>query len=406
MPRPKTAGIFVLAAALSALAAGYFRNELVLMFFGSAFLAILAWCFLAVLIPGITNRRKAAQIRVEILTKLIKAGENGALRVPQKMNFFTLPGTVIRYRMNLATRDNRIASCVFNPKKNIENCITFAVPGRGAYYGITDELLFMDAPGFFEKKIFVRQEQSPRLLAAPCMAEQEIPFRIHSGGSEKRREVNFLKTDNLVENRPYVPGDDPRRINWKLYGHGSRQELYVREGENSPPPHSRLLILLDTQMDPVLYSAEECRTEVDMLCENALRAAEELGKNGIEIQIGHTGGKIFQAAAANTSSALAWPAALPLLSEDNLPNTTEETGILILAAPRMSTGNTALDRYLHNPVPGQKPELLFLYTEKSKNAEERAEAAKTCAAFYRSRTLHAASYAVNNSDIYSIVKEK
>ena len=129
-----------------------------------------------------------------------------------------------------------------------------------------------------------------------------------------------------------------------------------------------------------------------MLCENALRLAEELEQRGIEVFTGSTGGKIHKSSAA----AMAWPAALPLLSGDVLPDFSDskslsessgpqdQPGILILAMPRLSTGNTALDRFLQKfraANEGKKPELFFLYSFKQK--KDRAEAAVSCTAFYK-----------------------
>jgi len=389
MPRPKTAGIFIIIAALLALIAGHMRGELVLTFFGTVFLAITAYFYLAVFITGIMQRKKAGSIVIEIISKQIRAGEPGELLIRQAPKFFKIPGTFIRYRMKLATRDGRIAACLFNPAKKNESVI-FPVPGRGAYYGVTDELLLLDAPGFFEMKIKTGQDRSSGLLAAPNPADEAIPLRIRSGGSEKSGEINYQKTDNLTENRPYVPGDDPRRINWKLYGHGPNSELYVREGENSPPPHSKILILLDTQIDPGLYGAEESLNEVDMLCENALKASEELGQRGIETLFGYTGGKIHP----GTAGTLALPAALPLLSDDVLPKVADDAGILILALPRMTTGATALDKCLGDlESMNKKPDLFFLFTE-SNNKTGRTEAAAACAAFYKRK-----------ANVYSYMKE-
>ena len=157
--------------------------------------------------------------------------------------------------------------------------------------------------------------------------------------------------------------------------------MFVREGEPEPPPHSRLVILVDTQIDPGLYTPEEGRRAVDLLCSNALSAALEFSMRGIELYIGYTGGKLRAGTAISADSggiaqaakpedlpaALAWPAAVPIDSSDDLPDPPGGRGVLILSLPRLSAGSSALDRCL-NRNPGRSTDILFLYDGKGKTA--------------------------------------
>jgi hypothetical protein len=52
------------------------------------------------------------------------------------------------------------------------------------------------------------------------------------------------RSEELFETRRYVPGDDPRRINWKMFARWN--ELLVRIGEEVPPPQSRVICYLYT----------------------------------------------------------------------------------------------------------------------------------------------------------------
>jgi hypothetical protein len=198
-----------------------------------------------------------------------------------------------------------------------------------------------------------------------------------------------------------VPGDDPRRINWKLYGHGG--ELFVREGEREPPPHSNILILIDAQFDPLLYSAEMARNGVDLLCENALAAALASTEAGIDVLISHTGrtaaaeGGLYLRAntPAGSSAALAWPAALPLSAETELPAAPGDRGVLIFALPRTSAEPSALDRFLKNHAnrgagrnKARTVELIFLYDGRhaaGSYVSDLAPAAETCSVLYKRR---------------------
>jgi uncharacterized protein (DUF58 family) len=373
-----------------AFAAGRLRQELALSLLGAVFLVILAWCFLAVLILGVIHRKRSLSLSADMVTKLITAGEYGEVRITggtRGLRFFRLPGVLLRYELKLSTRDGRVIRHIFDPG---DGRSIFPVKGRGAYYGANDEFTVSDAPGFFRLSFPARQENNPRILAAPHPAEDPILLPIRSGGTEQRIEPHYRKTDDLTDHRPYVPGDDPRRINWKLYGHGPAGEFFVREGESEPPPQARILILIDTQADPSLFTGEEGREATDLLCQNALAAALEFSSRGMDILLGYTGGELHGGdavssgglAPAELAAALALPATLPLSSADNLPAADGDRSILILALPRSSAEPGALDRFLRSRNPKQETDLFFFYNIESPRSPQWETAADSCVRFY------------------------
>jgi uncharacterized protein (DUF58 family) len=369
-----------------AFAAGLWRKELALTLSGAVFLIIAAYCFIAVLAAGLPWRGRPGAVTVRIPARSVTAGKiveaelrrgdgggasgAGGTEGLVSGRRFRWPGVLARYQLRLETRDGRKLNRFFDP--GIPGWVQFVVEKRGAYYGSFDELVITDAAGLFRLTLPVPQDSSPRLLASPLPAEEPIPLRIPPGGRERRNEVHYRKTDDLTDHRPYIPGDDPRRINWKLYGHLG--DLFVREGEPEPPPHSRLLILIDTQADGALYGAEEARRGVDLLCENALTIGLEYSTLGMDILIGHTGAKGLE---TNLSAGLALPAALPLLSPEELPPAAADRSLFILALPRLNAEPAALDRFLKKRPPGQGADLLFLY-----EGADRDEAAETCVGIY------------------------
>jgi uncharacterized protein (DUF58 family) len=276
---------------------------------------------------------------------------------------FRLPGVLIRYQINLETRDRRTLTHLFDPALTGGKANSFEVLERGAWFSGYDELVFFDVLGFFRLSRRFPQEEEPRILAGPRRTEPPPFLRLRSGGTEQRADPHYLRTGELIDHRPYIPGDDPRRINWKLYSHGG--DLFVREGDPEPPPHSRLLILVDTQADALLFSPGAARRGVDLLCENALAAALEYTESGMDILVGYTGGKIRGGAAADLAEALAWPAALSLSGPEDYPVPGEDRGLLILALPRSSGESSALDRFLKKRDPKQWVDLVFLYEDDS-----------------------------------------
>jgi len=79
--------------------------------------------------------------------------------------------------------------------------------------------------------------------------------------------ISRSRSEELIEARPYHPGDDTRRINWKAYAHS--ETLFVRIGEELPPPSAAANILIDTR------GLDTC-AHLDQLISAALGVAEEL----------------------------------------------------------------------------------------------------------------------------------
>ena len=421
---PQTMGIFVLLLIVLSFIAGAVRQELALTLTGAVFLALWGYCLLMTLIIALIYRRRVRRVSIRLSPREIAAGEEAQIlytednwasgkpnaAAPLAHNetagrirpFFQMPGVLIRCRLLLSTKDKRRIQRDFNPQpmrgeKKIPTFAgrteTFDVPFRGAYFSAYDEFAVFDALGFFRFAWRIPHASGVRLLASPAAADEPLPLNARAGESNRQPDFSFQRTDNLIDHRPYVPGDDPRRINWKLYGHGG--ELFVREGEREPPPHSNIIILIDTEYDPLLYTACAARRGIDLLCENALAAALASAESGADALIGYTGGTgagyLHGNSPAELAIALAWPAALPMPAGADLPAAPEDRGILVLALPRASAQTSALDRFLRdfaNRVSEKKQrqtaDLVFLYAGDSESGgdsayNERAAAAETCA---------------------------
>jgi len=406
-------GSFTILITILAFTAGAFRNELALTLLGTVFLTILAYCFLGVLFMGIIHRKKGASLSITIIRETVSVGKQGELLLKTsgaetsgsargRNRFWSLPAVLIRCELCLETRDGRVIRHYSDPAADTFS--SFPVRERGAYYGEFDRFVINDAPGFFRLSFPVPQSASPRLFAIPAPAEETIPVTLRSGGTEQRSEPHYRKSDELTDHRPYVPGDDPRRINWKLYSHAPLGDLLVREGEPEPPPHSRLLILIDTEIDRSLYTLDKGRQAVDLLCENALAAALEFSRSGMDILIGYTGGKIISGCESGENTpldpaelaiALALPAAIqwPPLPENpfgaSLPEAPADRAVLILALPRVSAQTSALDNFLKNRASldagaSNGTDIVFIHSE------ETGEAAATCVNLYNRRSgVHA-----------------
>jgi hypothetical protein len=470
-------GLFVLLIMILAFTAGRLRNELALTLSGAVFSAVWCYCLAATALLALIHRGKAAGLFVRFSPRQIAAGgmaepvfsAAGGGKESRK-KFLRLPAVLVRYVVHLNTKDGRKMIHIFDPDfpagsdapagdhalstennsstgghtlsggRNTSGGIVpfLRVPLRGAWYSAWDELSIFDSLGFFRFSFRVPQGGDPRLLSCPRAAGEPPPLSIRPGGEEQRTEPHYRRSDNLIDHRPYIPGDDPRRINWKLYSHGGN--LFIREGEPEPPPRLRLLILVDAGADTALYTRSEAGNAVDILCENALAAAMACRDRGMDVRIGFTGGpgnvcpgagdaagdpetvsaglpgvSAGPAGTAETGfppgkmdfdAVLAYPAASPLPespstapadflfpNEDGFQAGAGDRGLLILALPRTGTGG-ALDRLLNSRTPAEarQIDLLFLYEDSGRRAAALEEAAKTCAGLYGQRSgVHAAA---------------
>ena len=385
IPAPLPMGLCLLILAPAFCCAGLWRRELPLTLLGAILSAAGAYCFAGTLILSFLHRKGAGTLSSRMIPAELNAGQGGVIVCSRNQagtgergpRFFRLPGILIRYRVELSTRDGRRIIHTFDPDYQQDTPGEFPPPERGAYYGEHDRLCILDALGLFQTRFPVPQHRGERLLVLPRAAEEPVSLPPRAGGHEQRSEPHFQRTDDLIDHRPYVPGDDPRRINWKLYGHAG--DLFIREGEPEPPPHSRLVMLLDTQADPLLYTPEAARCGVDLLCSQALALIREYAGRGIDILLGYTGGAIQGGGSGELAALLARPAALLPADMADLPDPPEDRNILLLALPR-SSGEAALDRFLKKRGTKNETVVLFLYT-----GDWLDEAAETAALFYNRR---------------------
>jgi uncharacterized protein (DUF58 family) len=410
---PQTMGIFILLIIMLAFIAGAVRRDIVLTLIGAVFLALWLYCLVMTLLLALINRRRAGCVSISINPGETAAGGQVEIMYSEERprrkrgGAFRLPGILVRCRVLLSTRDSRRIRNDIDPALRASE--TFTVHKRGAYFSDYDEFAIFDALGFFRFSFRIQTESGARLLASPASAEEPLPVTSRAGESNLRPEMSFQRSGNPIDHRPYVPGDDPRRINWKLYSHGG--ELFVRENEHEPPPHSNILILIDTQFDPLLYSAASARHGVDLLCENALAAALACAEAGQDVQIAWSGimentngneGVSQDNSPAGLAAALARPAALPLSPAAVFPAADGDRGVLILALPRANAESPALDRFLRDFAArragenaAQTTDIVFMYgsgseiggREKGRELAfgELASAAETCAAAYNRR---------------------
>ena len=123
---------------------------------------------------------------------------------------------------------------------------------RGRYFYKRQYLNIRDFAGFFAVSFM----QPPCLSVPYIVVQPVIPPQKAVFPGLRSRAVNDLpsqeRTHELYESRPYFPGDDPRKIHWKLYAHTNT--LSIKLGAFEPPPVKRLTIYIE---EPVCTKKKE-----------------------------------------------------------------------------------------------------------------------------------------------------
>ena len=123
---------------------------------------------------------------------------------------------------------------------------------RGRYFYKRQYLNIRDFAGFFAVSFM----QPPCLSVPYIVVQPVIPPQKAVFPGLRSRAVNNLpsqeRTHELYESRPYFPGDDPRKIHWKLYAHTNT--LSIKLGAFEPPPVKRLMIYIE---EPVCTKKKE-----------------------------------------------------------------------------------------------------------------------------------------------------
>ena len=379
IPCPGTMGVFMAIIGVTAIAAGTIRSESALVLVGAIIAIVFVYLYAAVLFLSIIYRGKISSLSAQLIPSEISAGH------PVEVFFsgaglarkgpVELPGVLIRYELHIKTNDSRYLHCVTGLSEKARQHTTVDARFRGAYFGKNDAVRIFDVLGFFSFSIYIPQNEELRLGVTPGFAGMDLDIPARSGGSERREDPHFIRTDDLIDHRQYVPGDDPRRINWKLYGH--IRELFIRQGEPEPPPKSKLVIIIDASADETLYNPEAGSAGVDVLCGYALAIALEYSNRGMDVLMGYNGSSLKGGKGPELSSMLAFPYASKMKDAQPLPLPEDPRAVLILALPRETAGAGALDNFLKKKSPGQSMDVWFIYTD-----DREGPAAELCSRMY------------------------
>ena len=277
-------GLLFFLLSLTILAIGLLRMELAAILWGGAFALLAVYALLANRIMQAVLRRYFDKMPDPVDFTLPPEGVFPRTATAAQINVeiprFRAPGIRIDFDISLhwPGRDPLQVSSDLRGGRNCQ-CIEL-VPGyRGWYRSRQARVVVSDALGFTRRALCFDLEEGLRVYpAVQPQASMRAP-RMEDGREENRLR-RHRRSEELLEVRKYFPGDDIRKVHWKVFAH--TLELFLRIGEETPPPESRFLVILDSAPTAALPEAVEA-DYLDILVERCAATVLEMLGRGFQV---------------------------------------------------------------------------------------------------------------------------
>ncbi len=246
-------GLALSVVAGGLLSAGLARADLAALFWGASFLLYAAYALAASHVCVFLLKR-ALKARPDFLSVILPPeglapGDQGAASIAARLPRVLAPGFAARFDLPLSwhERSGPPISCRLGPGRT-EREMPFRAARRGTYRSREAMLEVRDVLGFSVSRVSVPAVET--LVVHPTVASGQSWQMLAEGEDQAAVTRRRRRSEELLEVRKYYPGDDARRLNWKVFAHS--RELFLRVGEETPPPESRLLFVLDTTENPLI----------------------------------------------------------------------------------------------------------------------------------------------------------
>ena len=244
-------GTLFLIGSLLMIAEGVLRKDLTALYWGGSFLLFLLYTVAGnhLVRSHLSRNLTSESLNLKLPGRGVFPGDSVEVVLKTRLGSPCLPGfayaleTRLRWKSRLPIVINRELK-----SGDVDEEITVRVRERGRFASRRTSLCIHDYLGFTCSALSVDMVESisvyPNLIPA-----EDLSYHFE-GGSQVKYTEKQTKQDELLEVRKYFPGDDARKLNWKIFAHTG--ELFIREGEQAPPPASNLLFVLDTAPSPEL----------------------------------------------------------------------------------------------------------------------------------------------------------
>ncbi len=250
-------GLLFTVLAAGILAAGVLRADLAALFWGASFLLFAVYALAGSHVLRLSLLARSARDREMISVVLPSAGlfpgEQAEAHISARLPRAGPPGFSTHLALPLAWHERTIDAVTARMAPGTSSrVVRFSPRHRGAYQSADARLSCRDILGFTRGSMSLPLREP--LTVYPVLKDPGAAVRFMEQADEAATESRQRRrTDDLLETRKYYPGDDVRRLNWKILAH--LNELFVRVGEEVPPPEARLLFVLDTTANPLVPRA-------------------------------------------------------------------------------------------------------------------------------------------------------
>ncbi len=235
-------GVFFVFISLIILLIGIVNSDLAALFWSSSILTILTLTFIANHIAVFVIKSKLQYFNLKVPVAPLFPEEDITIQLETELPKIFIPGIIVIFSIsfNWEKRKPLIFSQILRTGKNTSS-LTSRVGKRGYYSSGGFNLFISDYFGFFKSAINLLIDEKISVFPKQINVYEKLnSFKgIDSIEYLKKLEI----TDEFYEVRKYYPGDDPKKLNWKVFAHTN--ELFIRKEEETPPPKSNILFIID-----------------------------------------------------------------------------------------------------------------------------------------------------------------
>jgi hypothetical protein len=278
------AGLIFSLFSLSILFTGILRTDLTSLLWASGFLLISCYTLLGNIFLRLAIKRYLASQPDSFNLKLPDRGvfpcQVAQAYLKIMLPAFILPGFITRFFMRLAwqTHVQCILQIALTSGEN-SGLIPFTPMARGEYCAPNAQIFIRDFIGFTNSSFSLASKA--RLTVYPLLkASPGKHPKFEVDGARFEYAPRKKRSDELLEIRKYYPGDDVRKINWKIFARF--RELYLRIGEDTSLPEAKLLFIIDPTRSSLVPPASS-PDYLDLVVERAGSFLLSLLEQGVEV---------------------------------------------------------------------------------------------------------------------------
>ena len=287
--------------------------------------------------------RATLSVRCRMESRSVTRGETAGLLI-QLRHRCPLPVATFTLRIVTAEGESFPLSCGVHPMRARELRVKLACNHVGRYPLVLGELRIHDPFGFFSMKAKTSSVKSDELTVLPQVHLTE-PLTFSPGDSDEESPTARAFEDATLPTdlRAYQPGDELKKIHWKLSMR--RRELLVRVYEQPAKPDALLLV----DCAPPQLRAEATEADMrDIICEAAASVASIALQAGAPVRMPLLAAQPDEVSVTKTEEL---PRVQEALARCRFDGATEFERLLQLETRRMRrTGSTAIVTSRMNPV--------------------------------------------------------